>query len=154
MELKLEIFGLDEAVSRLDKVSTETQNKLKDAMDASLRDIQEEARTHHRFTTRSGDAERSIDIDKNYRSGNFYGAVGTTRKVTVYLHTGTKPHAIRPKQKLALRWAGGSGFIFAKRVWHPGTKKDPFIFDALNKNRGAIISRFSNAVRTAIGEAY
>lgn len=150
--LKIEIWGLEEAVSRLDRISQETRDELKDAMDMSLRDIQEEARQHHRYTTRTGTAERSIDTEASYRSDNFSGTVGTTRKITVFLHQGTKAHVITPKRKLALRWTNGGSFVFAKRAWHPGTHKDPFIYNALWKKRSGILSRFGRAVRHAIGE--
>ena len=41
-----------------------------------------------------------------------------------WVHWGTKPHVIRPKNKKALRWAGGGMFHFSKKVNHPGNKAD------------------------------
>jgi len=51
----------------------------------------------------------------------------------VFVHWGTKPHVIRPKNKKALRWAAGGSFIFAKFVNHPGYKGDPFLINAANQ---------------------
>ena len=154
MELNITIKGLDAVASRLDKVSADTQTKLKDAMKSSVRDIQERARKNHRYITRTGEAERSIKTSVSFARDDISGIVGTTRKITVYLHLGTKRHTIVPRRKMALRWTTGSRFIFAKRVSHPGTKKDPFIFNAVHSEQRHVISRFEKAVQQAIGETY
>ena len=60
----------------------------------------------------------------------------------LFVHWGTKAHEIRPKQNRPnphLRWVGPSGFVFAKRVWHPGYKGDPYLIRA----RSAIAQRFA-----------
>lgn len=44
-----------------------------------------------------------------------------------YLEDGTPPHIIRPKFKKALRFAGAGGFIFARKVNHPGTSPRPVV---------------------------
>lgn len=64
----------------------------------------------------------------------------TVNKVGRWLEFGTKAHDIVPRAKKALRWPSGSsvrlsgravsgstGFAFAKRVHHPGTKPQPFM---------------------------
>jgi hypothetical protein len=48
----------------------------------------------------------------------------------VFVHWGTRPHIIRPKNKKALRWPAGGAFAFAKKVRHPGTKADPWMVRA------------------------
>lgn len=48
----------------------------------------------------------------------------------VFVHWGTRPHDIRPKEKKALRWAGPGGFVFAKFVRHPGYKGDAYMAKA------------------------
>lgn len=154
MEIRIEVKGLDEAVSRLDRVSAGTQSRLRDAMRRAVEDIQERARKEHQFTTRNGDAERSIHGKTSFHKDSFEGVVGTTRLVTIYLHQGTRSHIIRNRYKRALRWTAGGQFVFAKRVRHPGTKKDPFIFNAAAHEKRQVISRFERAVRQAIGEAY
>lgn len=47
-----------------------------------------------------------------------------------YVHWGTRPHVIRPKNKKALRWPAGGKFRFAKKVHHPGYKGDPWLVRA------------------------
>jgi len=52
----------------------------------------------------------------------------------VFVHFGTKPHKITPKNKKALHWDN----VFARSVDHPGYKGDPFMWlgakDAMRKN--------------------
>ena len=46
----------------------------------------------------------------------------------LFVHDGTKAHAIFPKKKKALRWASGGVFHFSKKgVHHPGNKPDKWI---------------------------
>jgi hypothetical protein len=51
----------------------------------------------------------------------------------IFVHFGTKPHEIRPRNKKALRWASGNGFVFAKVVKHPGYRGDPYLFNAADE---------------------
>lgn len=149
--MDIKIKGLDDVTGNLDSFSQNVQVELKEALDISLRDVQEYAREHHRFITRTGEAERSIETAANYGT-YFKGVVGTTREVTVYLHTGTDRHVIVPRLKQSLRFVKDNKFTFARRVNHPGTKEDPFIYNALEHNRSDIISRFENAIASAVKE--
>lgn len=137
----------DVLLGRLHRLQQEVDSRLTEAVNISLRDVQEYARAHHRFTTRTGEAERSIEkTDARKVQGSIQGDVGATRKVTIYLHQGTRPHNIVPRRKLALRWASGNGFVFARRVHHPGTQPDPFIFDAFDHEEARIVSRLEHAL--------
>lgn len=48
----------------------------------------------------------------------------------IFVNIGTRPHEIRPKDKKALRWAGGGVFHFAKVVKHPGYRGDAYMIEA------------------------
>lgn len=48
----------------------------------------------------------------------------------VFVHWGTKPHVIRPKNKKTLRWPSGGAFSFARSARHPGYKGDPWLVRA------------------------
>ena len=48
----------------------------------------------------------------------------------LFVNLGTRPHEIRPKNKKALRWAGGGLFHFAKVVKHPGYRGDAYVIEA------------------------
>lgn len=45
----------------------------------------------------------------------------------VFVHWGTRPHVIRPKNKRTLRWATGGVFRFARAVQHPGYRGDAWM---------------------------
>lgn len=147
MDVRVKVTGADTVGRYVGSIPGTIQKRFLEAMRISLRDIQEQARAKHRFTTRTGDAERSIEASEVHTNNHTVrGEVGTTRLITIYLHQGTKPHNIMPRNKRVLRWADGGGFVFARRVKHPGTKKDPFIFDAADAQEAAIVSRFDKII--------
>lgn len=130
------------------------EKRLRQAIRASAREVQEEAQRTHRFTSRSGQLERAIDVrmigDKTaevYIDSNLapYGP---------FVHEGTRAHYIFPKEKQSLRWvpSGGNGFAFAKRVFHRGTQPDQFLYEALDNSREAVRDIFSKAVNVSLGE--
>ncbi|MEN9489627.1 MAG: hypothetical protein RJA63_76 [Pseudomonadota bacterium] len=47
----------------------------------------------------------------------------------LFVHWGTKPHKIKPKNKKMLRFPVGGKFAFAREVNHPGYKGDPWLAD-------------------------
>lgn len=130
------------------------EKRLRQAIRASAREVQEEAQRTHRFTSRSGQLERAIDVrmigDKTaevYIDNNLapYGP---------FVHEGTRAHYIFPKEKKSLRWvpAGGNGFVFAKRVFHRGTQPDQFLYEALDNSRETVRGIFSQAVNVSLGD--
>lgn len=129
------------------------------ALKSSLRDIREHARKNHRFKARSGAAglEGAIEDNGDELTGfPFRGEVFVDLRrapYALYVHGGTKPHTITPKRRRALRWVSGGDFVFAKRVRHPGTQPDEFLYDALNANIGKAEKRFNDALRDSITEA-
>jgi hypothetical protein len=60
--------------------------------------------------------------------------VGSSHPIALIHHEGTRPHIIVPVKAKALRFPGAapSGFIFAKRVNHPGTKPNRYLTDNLH----------------------
>lgn len=90
------------------------------------------------------DAERMIerDADKHTKTGALFRSVyskktgATSYEVghdlqiaphALFVHWGTNPHIIKPKNKKALRWPSGGAFAFAKQVSHPGNKPDKWL---------------------------
>lgn len=140
------VSGVDAVESRMDSIHNNLRSRLEEAMAISVRDVQERARANHRFTTRTGEAERSIEAKVSGSGDSITGEVGTTRLITIYLHQGIKAHDIEPRSKKVLRWASGGKFVFAKRAHNPGIKKDPFIFNAEEAEAGAIKRRFDDII--------
>lgn len=139
-----------EGVSRkLKDGSQKMQKELRVAMKISVRDVQEEARENHKFISRTGQAEGSIHTRVNGSGSHVEGTVFTALPHAVYQHEGTSAHTIVPRSKKVLRTDGGQ-FVFAKRSQVSGIKKDPFIYNALEKERPAIVSRFKK-ITDALG---
>ena len=62
--------------------------------------------------------------------------IGSNSLIGVFVHQGTRPHEILPVRAQALRFRVGGihgSFIFARRVWHPGTKPNPFVKRTVDK---------------------
>ena len=133
--MKIHIRGVSAVLSDLESLRGSFMKEASEALAVSLRDVQERARAEHRFTTRTGLAERSIRTAEARKGQTLSGTVYTALDYGVYLHEGTKPHVIEPRRD-------GGAFVFARRVKHPGTKKDPYIYEALDAEEPVIVSRF------------
>lgn len=72
--------------------------------------------------------------------------VGTNSEYALAVEFGTSPHKISVKNKKIL--SDGKVF-FGKTVQHPGTEAQPFLFPALERNKGNIRKIFKDAVKKA-----
>ena len=75
----------------------------------------------------TGNLERDIQVfDDNISSLEI--EIGNSRLTpyAIFVHDGTKPHEIRPKNKKALKTPFGA----RKKVNHPGTKANPYLQNA------------------------
>lgn len=83
-----------------------------------------------------GDKEGVLSVSRmnlvvaNLKLGDIYFAANGA-EYAVFVEFGTRPHDIRPKDKMALHWdtgfAGGKVGHFAKVVHHPGTPAFGFV---------------------------
>ena len=67
----------------------------------------------------------------------------------IFVQLGTRPHEIRPKNKKALRWASGNGFVFSKVVKHPGYIGDAYLINAAT----LAVREFSRILDESLKEA-
>lgn len=81
--------------------------------------------------TKTGAMFRSIykmRIDGGYE----IGADPAIAPYAIFVHWGTRPHTIEPKDKKALWFTNRGGmFQFAKKIHHPGYAGDPFLTNAI-----------------------
>lgn len=70
-------------------------------------------------------------------------------KYANWVHDGTRPHLITPTNRVSLRWATGGGFKYAKKVMHPGTKPDQFLYQAVEKKKDSLMERYGDALNKA-----
>ena len=77
------------------------------------------------------------------------GIVEAMAKYAIYVHEGTRPHDIFPKNKLALANVR-KGQFFGKHVRHPGTSPNPFMKKSVDEAMQWITKYFSDAVDNII----
>jgi len=83
----------------------------------------------------TGRLAQSIKEDPITSSGplRVSGGVTSNAPYSVFVHQGTKPHVIRPRNASALKFQSGGETVFAASVNHPGTKPRPFLTNALER---------------------
>ena len=100
---------------------------------------------------RSDTGKLKQSIKGSWDKKKLIGAVTTMLKYGVYMEIGTKAHTIYPTRKKALVFGGmtqvakkgtgtqlGWGWVFAKAVHHPGTKKRPYLWATVKKHKTRI----------------
>lgn len=153
MSCVLDASDVERAIDLFRQIPEKFDRSMRLAMKKAVRDVRERARREHAFVTRTGVLERAIESDVQDRPLTGYVFVTRDAPYGKYVHEGTKPHAIYPRKKRALRWATGGGFVFAKGVMHPGTEPDPFLKDALESERDNVVALFKTAIDDLAKEA-
>lgn len=92
-----------------------------------------EAKREHDYTDRSGVLTASIMADGprgTFRDGSLSATVAAGAPYGQWIEHGSKKHPIAPKYRKMLRWPGPNGFIFARKVQHPGIRPRKFLAKA------------------------
>ena len=76
--------------------------------------------------------------------------IGPTVPYAIYVEYGTRPHEIRPVHARALRFEVAGEVVFATRVWHPGTKPQPFVRETAEETVKEIPSLFRKVWSRAV----
>jgi hypothetical protein len=89
---------------------------------------------------RTGELKRSIDYEvqnKGTKNVELTVSIGNAKRPDVIVKSllfGSMPHIIRPRKAKVLRFRGrGGGVVFARKVNHPGTTRDNFLYRAEKK---------------------
>jgi hypothetical protein len=164
----IEFRNLQQTISAFQKAPKVIQRHIILGMRDSLDEIQDYARHNHPgFTSRSGNAERSVTVEPPQSTGtNVTGAVYLDEGVAkhaIYQHEGTGLHGpnaryieIYPRNWSVLRWpnATGSSYIYAKKVLrNPGVKGDPFLCNAAESRAAKVNEIFNRRVGIGIQES-
>jgi hypothetical protein len=138
-----------------------------------LEDMRRDARVAHRFKTRGGALGRAVKVDFNNFAGRGLFIDSGIAPYGGYVHDGTRPHKIAPRNKAALSFIGKSGkhVLVPKKIngyWrgqgaitgaivsskgfvnHPGTKPDPFIYEAAQRGTPNLVNKMTQGVVRAI----
>lgn len=133
-----------------EKIPLVAARELRLELNKGLRAIQIDARLHHRFKPHSNQLEKSIQEDVS-QSG-LEGKVWLEESVASYgkyVHDGTKPHKIFPKNKKLLYFVSKKeGHLIGKKgVNHPGTSPDQFLYQAFARQKPFFLARINGAVK-------
>lgn len=163
MEIKITINGLDRVQRAFARAPERMSKALRLAMLTVTRDIADHAAHNHRFKSNRGKIEDSIEHKVTGSGDQITGTIQLNPALTMtrsgkgygeYVHDGTPPHKIRPRDRKKLRWVDGGAFVFAGEVNHPGTDPDPFIYNAADAifSSGAAQSAFDQQIDRALQE--
>lgn len=81
----------------------------------------------------TGDLKKSISYKIITLHGSLAVRVTAADKKAMMHHEGTRPHIIRPRRKQTLRFKQHGKIVYAKVVYHPGTRPNRFLTDNLPK---------------------
>lgn len=112
-----------------------------------------QARSSHRYQTRTGAVEHSVSVRQVGQATVSVFIDPIIAKHATYVHEGTRAHTIRPVARGSLRWASRGEFFYARSVRHPGTKADPFLYNAADSKKAEVLARLQEGVHDAIAEA-
>lgn len=141
--IELTITGQEELNQRLQKVAEAEwfDAFLRDLAQETFNDVEQRVARH----SKSGVLERSLGSGAIRESDRTFvvKSDGQIAPYNIFLHWGSRPHEIRPKDRKALRWVSGNKFVFAKFTKHPGYSGDPFMVNATQ----AVLSKFDSMVQ-------
>lgn len=121
MKVKTEMQNAAKVQAAFAKSAETAKRELRLALKIALRDVQERAQDKHRFKTRTGNLERSIQtrvVSEWPIEGEVYLDPSATMitegkwkgfSYGFFVHEGTKAHEIKPRNKKCLRWASVIG---------------------------------------------
>lgn len=135
----------DKLAKAFEKAPQATRDMVRKQLKIAAESIKDRASLEHRYKRRNGQLERE-GIVTHVKDNVAIVSLNPRVPYGIYVHEGTKPHIILPRQKKLLRWTDGGRWFSKYKVNHPGTKPDPFLYDAATKETPLIQSRFKNAL--------
>ena len=110
--------SLEDLAIAVDRIAT-------DALAAAVQETEQHANATslYKDQTRELRASTQGTVDK----AGMRAVVTNKAKHAVFVHEGTKAHAIVARNATFLRFEVGGSVVFRRRVWHPGTKPRPFL---------------------------
>lgn len=145
MSIQVRILGVDALMQDLQALPVKMEASVLRQMSQIAYDRAQEGAGRH---SKTGALFRSL-YNRSIPHGREVGHDPRLAPHALFVNFGTRPHKIYPKDKKALRWAGGGAFHFAKFVNHPGYRGDNYMQRAAD----AAIVQFTAIVTAAIKES-
>lgn len=121
--LNINLTGTESVFAKFKALDDALKSKVVTRLAEAVYDDVEQAVDKH---TKTGTLFQSLRLKKVSDGYEIYHDLQRAPHA-LFVHWGTKPHVIKPKDKKSLRWPSGNGFVFAKFVKHPGYKGDPYM---------------------------
>lgn len=144
--LRIEVAGVEEVSRHLFEVPKKVEAQVLRDMSQYIYDKAQAGADKH---TKTGALLQSL-YNRNIPGGREIGHDPQRAPHAVFVHWGTKPHVIKPKDKQSLRYPGRkfyAGWVFAKVVHHPGYKGDHWLTRAADDAVRNFDSIVQNALR-------
>lgn len=149
MQIKATIPNLDRIVTAFKTAPEQMRREFIDALDISTKKIEAEAKKRAPVNKETGGGNLRQSISSSVMG--LQGKVIVGAKYAIFVHEGTRPHIIRARTKKVLA-NERTGSIFGKVVKHPGTRKQPFLQEALDDSNDFISKTFSQAADNVLGD--
>ncbi len=146
MRVELKIKKLPQTLQQ-DVVEKSLRRAIMIAAETYVRDIHDWIDSGRAFKPRTGNLQRSITW---YMSTENSARIIAQADYAKYVEFGTKPHIILPKRRKALKILTPEGYIFRKKVSHPGSKPYPFFFANLQGRARKVAVEFMKALEGVI----
>lgn len=146
MEIKIKVEGLKEVIEALEKAPQVTINELEKAVKKTLLNIQSNAIKEAPANKEIGQGARLRQSFFVRMTNKLSGYLYNRQPYAVYVHEGTRPHEIRPKDKKVLA-NRRTGQVFGRVVKHPGTRPNPFYTRAIERSKGQIEKNFNDVIK-------
>jgi len=145
----IEIKNADEVIGRFDRFNLKVAERVRDIVSEISLAVQKSAKILCPVDTNRLRGSIHILFSKD----GFGSEIGTNVIYAAVVEFGSMPHWIKARTAKALRWVKGGTVYFAKKVWHPGTKPQPFLFPAAEMHRQRYIDEMSKVLKYGIDEA-
>lgn len=167
----ISVEGMDQLAGQFKRITeTARGQELRDALLEAAREIRDESQRRAPvapYATRQGGREIAPGgLKSSFRASPgrqyktflqaFALSLGRLAPHTHLVHFGTKPHAIQPKNGKKMRiaarafaWLSRVGDQVRTKVFHPGSRPNPFMSDAVKAKRTAIKRLLERRVKAA-----
>lgn len=143
VKVNVEVKGVQQAIGKLKAYQVSKRLSIRQiVMETAVR---VESGAISRAPVDKGNLKRSMG--RKIHQGGMAAEVYNTAEYAPHVEFGTRAHEIRPKKGKLLSWIKGGKRIFARRVRHPGTKAQPFLFPAWESQRPGFLSRIRQELR-------
>ena len=146
--MEINILGLSRIVTTIQRAGVALPQEFRQAMALTVTDIRRTAQ--ERVPVKTNHLRQSITTAVS--DSPLTGMVMVGAPYGRFIEYGTRPHVILPRRSNVLAFTVGGSLVFAKKVNHPGTKAQPFMWPAFKENRAGLLRHFQAAATIVLAK--